>query len=196
MPAQSSSLYVLFHVPYGTPASVLKGSLQVSNGSESVVIPVSLRVWSFGWQRLSVQTGFMVDFRRLGNPLTATAMLLAHGVTPLMPPVAPAVAADGSFDEARYVAKLSPYLASDGLDLSTTRLPWLDWCASQPWQFQADSPTLLGYLTTVAKLFAANGWQAKAIAYPLDEPTTTAAERQIDALARTLHGPAPPPAFE
>ena len=187
VPAQSSSLYVLFHVPYGTPAGIYSGSLLAANGAETVTLPVTLRVWSFGWQRLSVQAAFMTEFRRLGSPATATEMLLAHGVTPLMPPVAPAVAPDGSFNEARYLAKLSPYLASGGLDLPITRLPWIGWCPSQPWRFQAYSQPLLAYLTALARLYAANGWQAKAIAYPLDEPTTTAAEHDADALARTLH---------
>ena len=46
---------------------------------------------------------------------------------------------------------------------------------------------LLDYLANVCRVFSARGWTDKLIAYPVDEPNTTSAERAADNLARTLH---------
>ena len=111
MPAHSSSLYVLFHVPYGTQAGIYTGTLHVSNGAEQVDLAVRLQVWSFGWQRLSVHTGFIVNFKTVGSDALATyAMLEQHGVTPLMPKAAPHVQANGDIAAAAYANELRPYL--------------------------------------------------------------------------------------
>ena len=72
VPSRSSSLYVLFHVPYGTAAGTYSGSLHVVNGAEQVDVPVALKVWSFGWQRLSVHTAFAVG-NNVPNPQAAYA---------------------------------------------------------------------------------------------------------------------------
>jgi hypothetical protein len=189
VPAASSSLYVLFHVPYGTPAGMYNGVLHVSNGgSEQVDLPIHLQVWSFGWKRLSVRTAFMVNFNKLGvNPIAAYAMLEEHGVTPLMPKAAPRVTSSGAFSATAYANTLRPYLGADGLDMSIARLPWLSWCPGYSWGFRPGNATLLKYLTNVLRVYKDNGWQSKAVAYPVDEPTSTAGERRVRALARTLH---------
>ena len=129
VPAGSSSLYILFHVPYGTAAGTYAGTLHVSNGTEQVDVPVSLQVYSFGWQKLSVRTAFGVNFSTLGGNLVADYKMLAdHGVTPQMPKVVPphprptAPSTPTSYERA-----LEPYLGADGLDLTTTVLPWLHW---------------------------------------------------------------------
>lgn len=188
VPSQSSSLYVLFHVPFGTTAGTYTGTLQVANGTEEVNLPVSLTVWNFGWQRLSVRTGFGVGFNDLGCDTTlAYDMLLQHGVCPLMPKLTADPTADGSIDQSRYADGLDPYLSGSGLAMPTARLPWVDWTPDYPWKFDAKSPDLLNYLTNVCRVYADNGWQKQAIAYPIDEPLNTATERKADALARTLH---------
>jgi hypothetical protein len=188
VPAGSSSLYVLFHVPFGTPAGTYAGTMQVTNGGERVDVPLQLRVWSFGWQRLSTRTGFLSNFRTFScGPLVAAAMLKEHGVTPIMPKVVPRTAANGDIAAASYANALRPYLATDGLDLATARLPWLNWSPSYPWRLRAGDTRLLNYLTQVCRVYRDNGWQSKAVAYPVDEPTSTATERKVEALARTLH---------
>jgi len=188
VPARSSSLYVLFHVPYGTAGGTYSGTLHVVNGTQKLDLPVTLRVWDFGWQKLSVRTGFMVDFNDLRcDPTVAYRMLLQHGVSPLMPKVTAKTTAGGSVDQARYASKLEPYLGSDGLDMPDSRLPWLNWTPPYSWKFNASSPQLLNYLTNICRVYKDNGWQDKAIAYPVDEPTNTATERKAQALARTLH---------
>jgi hypothetical protein len=185
--AGSSSVYVLVHVPYGTPAGSYTGHLLVANGAEQADVPVQLKVWSFGWQGLSVRTGFMANFRTFScGPLAAAAMLKEHGVTPLMPKVVPRTAANGDIAAASFAAGLRPYLGSDGLDLATARLPWLSWSPSYAWRFRAGDTRLLNYLTQVCRVYYDNGWQGKAVAYPMDEPTATE-ERKAEALARTLH---------
>ncbi len=187
VPAHSSSLYVLFHVPYGTQAGIYTGTLHVSNGAEQVDLAVRLQVWSFGWQRLSVHTGFSVGFNSLSDPVAAYAMLEQHGVTPLMPKAAPHVQANGDIAAAAYANELRPYLGADGLDMSIARLPWLGWCPGFSWKFAPGNPTLVNYLTNVLRVYQDNGWQDEAVAYPVDEPTSTGAERRADGLARTLH---------
>jgi hypothetical protein len=188
VPAGSSSLYLLFHVPYGSQAGIYRGTLQVANGSEQVAVPVNLQVWSFGWQRLSVHTGFTVNFKTVGsNALATYAMLEQHGVTPLMPKAAPHVQANGGIGATAFASELRPYLASDGLDMSIARLPWLSWCPGFSWTFKPGNATLENYLTNVLRVYQENGWQNEAVAYPVDEPTSTAAEHRAEGLARTLH---------
>ena len=186
--AKSSSLYVLFHVPYGTPGGVYAGTLHVVNGTEQVDVPLQLRVWSFGWQRLSVRTGFMLSSQNItGDPLDTYSMLQEHGVTPLAPGAYPRAAANGDIKAALYKDKLAPYLASDGLDMVTARLPWSSLWPSYSWKFSSADSRLLNYLTQVCRVYRDNGWDSKAIGYPVDEPTSTSAERQAERLARTLH---------
>ncbi len=191
VPAHSSSLYVLLHVPYDSSysaAGTYAGTLQVSNGAEKVDIRVGLKVWDFGWQRLSVHTLFGVYFNKLGGNLVDDyAMLQEHGVTAQMPKAAPRVSASGAVNAAAYVARLHPYLDSDGLDMSAIRMTWLGWAPGYAWKLKPGNAHLLNFLTNISRVFKANGWQDKLIAYPVDEPTSAAAERVADGLARTLH---------
>ena len=95
MPAHSSSLYVLLHVPYtadNANAGTYSGTLEVTNGIEKVDLSVALKVWDFGWPRLSTRTAFQVNFNNLGgNQVDDYAFLQQHGVTPLMPRATPKV---------------------------------------------------------------------------------------------------------
>ena len=188
VPAHSSSLYILFHVPYDSPAGLHSGTLQVSNGAQQVDLGVGLKVWDFGWQRLSVRTAFGVSFNTLGGNMVADyAMLQQHGVTAQMPKASPHGAASGAIKAASYVTQLRPYLDSAGLDLSFARMPWLGWSPGFAWKFQPGNAHLLTYLTNVCRVYKDNGWQDKLVAYPIDEPTSASAERLVQGLARTLH---------
>jgi hypothetical protein len=187
VPAHSSSLYVLFHVPYKTAAGTYSGGLHVVYGTQAVDIPVSLQVWGFGWSRLSVRTGFMVNFPTLANPIATYTMLEQHGVTPLMPKAAPRVQSSGAINATAYANALRPYLDADGLDMPTARLPWLNWCPAFSWKFLPGNSKLLNYLTNVCRVYKDNGWQSKLVAYPADEPTSRAGELKAQALAVTLH---------
>jgi hypothetical protein len=192
VPAHSSSLYVLLHVPYDSSCSAAgtyAGTLQVTNGTEKVYLSVSLKVWDFGWPRLSTRTAFQVNFNDLGgNLVNDYAMLQEHGVTPLMPRAVPPVTSSGAFKTTtHYLATLRPYLDTDGLDMANARMPWLRWYPDYPWKFEAGSVHLLNYLTNVCRLYKENGWQDKLVSYPVDEPTSVAQERLADRLARTLH---------
>ncbi len=191
VPAHSSSLYVLLHVPYTADneyAGNYSGTLEVTNGLEKVDLSVALKVWDFGWPRLSTRTAFQVNFNNLGgNQVDDYAFLQEHGVTPLMVRATPKVSSSGDITPTGYIARLHPYLDSDGLDMANARLPWLGWYPDYPWKFEAGNVHLLNYLTNVCRVFADNGWQDKLVAYPVDEPTSVAQERHADALARTLH---------
>ena len=186
-PAHSSSLYVLLHVPYGTTAGTYSGGLHVVYGSQTVTIPVSLRVWDFGWSRLSVRTGFVVDFPKVTNPIATYTMLEQHGVTPLMPKASPRVQSNGAINATAYADSLRPYLDADGLDMAIARMPWLSWCPSFSWKFSPGSSRLLAYLTNVCRVYKDNGWQSQLVAFPVDEPTSRSAELKAQALAVAVH---------
>lgn len=69
MPARTAALYVLVHVPYGTEPGAYSGTLRVQNGAESVELPVRLRVWDFGWTRLSTHTAFSLSTNAIKESL-------------------------------------------------------------------------------------------------------------------------------
>ena len=95
--------------------------------------------------------------------------------------------ASGAISATPYGDALEPYLGSDGLDLTITVLPWLHWWPAYSWKMHSGNTALLNYLANVCRVFSARGWTDKLIAYPVDEPNTTSAERAADNLARTLH---------
>jgi hypothetical protein len=204
VPGHSSSLYVLFHVPFGTPAGTYRGTLQLANGGEAVDLPVSLHVWAFGWRRLSTHTAFLVNLRnvmtsaqRAGVPWTRKnvgtiftsfyRMMQQHGLTPMMPNVLPRVSSNGSFDEGRYLEDVAPFLAAAGLDLPDAQIPWSNWFPHTPWRQVTGSSTLLRYLTQVSAFYKRHGWQDKAYAFMVDEPNGTSEERAAERYARVLH---------
>ena len=204
VPSYSSSLYVLFHVPYGTVAGTYYGTLHLINGEETTDLPVSLRVWSFGWQRLSTHTAFMTNMRDLQTSLQGSGlrwsgkdrqtvvtnfyrMMQQHGLTPMMPNVVPTTFDDGSFNESRYLAAIAPYLGADGLDLADAQLPWNNWFPYPTWRKDPASSSLFAYLANLCRFYAANGWQSKAYGYIVDEPGSRAEERQAEQYARLLH---------
>jgi len=202
-PAGTAAFYVLVHVPYGTPAGAYSATLHVVNGGETADLPVRLRVWDFGWKRLSTHTAFALSTRAIETSLRGSvgfsgdkkqqiltayyAMLLAHGVTPMPPNAVPGVSGDGSFNAERYAAALKPWADKSGLDFPDVQIPWYRWF---PWSMTAGSaaePGLLTYLTEVCRVFKDNGWQSKAFAYVIDEPTSTKSERAAESYAKVLH---------
>ena len=185
VPAYSSSLYVLFHVPYGTAAGIYGGTLHVTNGDESTDLAVSLQVWSFGWQRLSTHTAFMTNMRDLQTSLQGSGMrwsgkqrqtvvtnfyrmMQQHGLTPLMPNVVPNTAADGSFNAGAYQAAIAPYLGADGIDLQDAQMPWNNWFPYPSWRKDPASSSLFVYLANLCHFYADNWWQSKVYSYIVD----------------------------
>ena len=204
VPSSSSSLYVLFHVPYGAAAGTYQGTLHLTNGDESADLPVSLRVWSFGWQRLSTHTAFMTNMRDLQTSLQGSGlrwsgkdrqtvvtnfyrMMQQHGITPLMTNVVPTTSSDGSFDATKYLQDIVPYLGADGLDLPDTQLPWNNWFPYPSWRKDTASTALFTYLANLCRFYADNGWQSKVYGYIVDEPSSTSDERRAELYARLLH---------
>ena len=100
-----------------------------------------------------------------------------------MPKAAPHVQANGDINATGLCQRLRPYLDSDGLDMSIARLPWLSWCPGLLVEVQARQCELLQLPHQRLRVYQDNGWQDQAVAYPVDEPTSTAAERHADALA-------------
>jgi len=201
---RSASLYVLFHVPYGTPAGAYAGGLRVVNGSEVVDLPVTLRVRTFGWTRLSVPTAFVLNVGALGNSIAGSGvkftkqnrqtivqgafrMLQEHGITPLLVDALPKVKADGSVDAAAYLTAVEPYLGATGLNLPITQVPWCSWFPYQPWRRTPYDPRMVNYLASMSRFYRDNGWQDRFYGFYMDEPNGTAEERFVEAMAKTLH---------
>jgi hypothetical protein len=206
VPDQTTSFYLLTHVPPGTPAGDYNASLLVQDGAELHQVPFSLHVWRFGWARLTTRTGFNVNTNNLGRSLAGSGldwndaearqkvvlaaydMLARHGISSLAPLEQPKPALDGSFDAAALASTLAPYLDADGLGLTATRIPWIK---SWPWSFDnaysPTSPQLTTYLTELSSMYKQYGWQDKAYAYIMDETTTQAEERTAELYARVLH---------
>ena len=202
MPANTAALYVLVHVPYGTKAGPYTATLHVENGGETVDLPVRLRVWDFGWKRLSTHTAFSLSTNAIKASLRGSrgfsgktkrqlltaysTMLLQHGVTPMPPPATPRLSGD-SIDGAAYALDLAPWAGADGLDFPDVQIPWYRWFPESLTPSLATNAWMRSYLTGVCRVFADNGWQKKAFAYVVDEPTSTTREREAEAYAKLLH---------
>jgi hypothetical protein len=202
MPAKTAALYVLVHVPYGTKAGAYAGTLHVQNGAEAADLGVRLRVWDFGWKRLSTHTAFSLSTNAIKESLRGSrgfsaktkehlltaysTMLLQHGVTPMPPPATPRLSGD-SIDETQYAADLAPWAGADGLAFPDVQIPWYSWFPESLTPSLAATSWMRSYLTGVCRVFADNGWQEKAFAYVVDEPTSVAGERAAEAYAKVLH---------
>lgn len=204
IPGSTTPFYLLSHVPYGTAPGTYTATLQVANGGEQVEVPFSLRVWDFGWTRLSTASAFCISLANIERSIQGSGvrfsgvakrqiiaafyqMMQEHGIAPSSTGLYPKVSAGGTFDAGAYAADLEPLLGAGGLDLLNTQIPWMRWC---PWSLSHYKPSaakLQTYLTGLSRMYKAHGWDKKAYAYIVDETTTTRAERQAEALARALH---------
>jgi len=210
---ETTSFYLLTHVPDRTPGGDYGATLVVQNGADGTVeIPFALHVWPFGWHQLSTRTGFSFNQHALQASLesapgfhwdnltqrrrvlyAAFQMLQQHGISNLGPldvpnPTSPA----GSFDATKYGDSIAQYLDSadlvpGGLDMSATRIPWVRWWPWRSDSYGASSTPLLNYLTEVCKLYKDRGWQDQAYAYILDETTKHSEELAAQSYARTVH---------
>lgn len=206
---ETTSFYLLTHVPYGTPGGDYHATLIVRGGAEGAVeIPFALHVWPFGWGQLSTRTGFSFNQRALDMSLrgapgfawsnlgerrqvlyAAYQMLQQHGISSLgaLDVPNPTSSSSGRFDAAKYAGSIAPYLDANGLDMSATRIPWMRWWPSPKSAFTASSQRLMTYLTEMCAVYKSNGWDTKAYAYLMDETTKRSEELAAQSYARTLH---------
>ena len=203
-PGPTTPFYLLTHVPYGTAPGTYAATLHVVNGSETVDVPMSLRVWDFRWTSLSTQTGMAVSMSSIARSLEGSGvgfhgaarrqilvgfytMMREHGISPTTLCLYPRVSATGHFDAGAYGADIAPYLDATGVGIPDTQIPWLSWF---PWTRDRTSTSatkLQTYLTGMYRLFKARGWQKKAYTYIIDETVKTSTERYAERLARASH---------
>jgi hypothetical protein len=205
LPGSTTSFYLLTHVPYGTPPGTYAATLHVQNGTTTVDLPMTLRVWNFGWTRIDVGSSWAMSARDIGASLAGSGidftgatkrrilqpffqMMLEHGVTPNVAQVWPKVTTAGHVSDAgAFATNLTPLLGDGGLAMQDTQLPWLNWF---PWSRSSYGPSsvrIANYLADVSSVYKRHGWEKKAYAYILDEPVGAAAERKAEAYARALH---------
>ena len=108
-PGPTTPFYILVHVPLGTPPGEYTAALDVDNGgSEQVRIPFSLRVWGFGWSRISTRSAFVASQANLARSLPRNfafdgqnkatvlrnfyTMMKQHGISPTIVHYMPKVA--------------------------------------------------------------------------------------------------------
>jgi hypothetical protein len=205
VPGRTTAFYVLFHVPLGTPAGTYSGVLDVTDEGVVTPVPVHMRVWDFGWTRLSLHTGFGINEIALKNSLRDAipwssgnrAIIMAktyqmwvdHGLSPGgLNPLPRVDHTSGHITKASsWTDTLAPYLDPDGLALPDFRLPWFSFF---PWSLDtvdAHRSAVITYLTDLCAAIKARGWQRQAYAYLVDETVRTSEERQAEKLATWLH---------
>jgi hypothetical protein len=203
LPGSTTPMYILAHVPYGTPAGTYSATLHVVNGGETADLPFSLRVWGFGWREISTASAFSVNQASLKRSLAGRldlsgaakqrvltafyTMMRQHGVSPSVVHYLPKVSAVGRPGVSDYATNVAPFLDAAGVGLPDTQLPWMRWF---PWSSGTYSPgadKLDTYLTEMCRMYKERGWYRKAYAYILDETNTTSEERLAEKYAQALH---------
>jgi hypothetical protein len=208
-PGPTTPFYVLVHVPLGTEPGEYTATLRVENdvagGGEVVDIPFRLRVWSFGWQRISTRSAFAMSQENLKTSLPRRftfdgqnkadvlrnfyTMMKQHGISPTTVHYLPKVSdSSGAVAEGDWAAKVAPFLdENDGaVGVQDTQLPFLRWF---PWSRSQhpSSDAMLNYLTQMTREYKERGWHKKAYIYILDETTKRSEEKQAERYARLAH---------
>ena len=203
MPARTAALYVLVHVPYGAKPGAATATLRVENGAESVDLPVRLRVWDFGWKRLSTHTAFALSTNAIKESLRGSVGFSGARKQRLYTaychdaPAARRHADAAQRPAARLAAARStppttpptsrPTRARTASTSPTSRSPGTAGSPRASARALATSSWMRTYLTDVCRVFADNGWQKKAFAFVIDEPTSIAEERDAEKYAQLLH---------
>ena len=204
-PGPTTPFYILVHVPLDTPARVepYTATLHIDNGGEVVDIPVSLRVWNFGWTEISTRSAFGVSVRFLERSVAGHmrmnadnkvrllsafyGMMHQHGIAPSMLGVVPSVSSSGHVAAGAFANKVAPFLDANGVGLGDTQLPWVSWFPWSRGSYSPDAGKLGTYLTEMARMYKSRGWEDKAYTYILDETTRTSEERLAERYARAVH---------
>jgi hypothetical protein len=200
VPAQTTSFYVLFHVPYGTAEGDYKGTINVSEGGVVTPVPVTVHVWAFGWQKLSMSTSFQLSPTNVGDSLKGVLtwsnnmqnkvmanyykFFADYGLNPGRLAQVPVVnKSTGNATWSPFVTSAAPFLDAS----NATRVPFFNWV---PW-LNSDVPNhraaALTYLTELARVYKENGWDKKAFVYDLDEPLTVAQGKAVERMAALVH---------
>ncbi len=206
-PGPTTPFYVLVHVPQGTPPGTYAATLHVENdveGGEAQDIPFSLRVWDFGWDRISTRSAFVMNpyvikaslpkNRPFSGDFKAEVMrnfytvMKQHGISPTVVHNLPKVTNAGNVAKEDWANLVAPYLdeGAGAVGLQDNQLPFLRWF---PWS-RRDSPSssaILTYFKQMTALYKARGWDRKSYVYILDETTKRYEERQAERYARLLH---------
>ncbi len=203
-PGPTTPFYILVHVPRDTPAGTYTATLHVENGSEVRDLPFTLRVWNFGWDKISTRSAFAVSQGNIKRSLPrnfsfagqnkATVLrnfytvMQQHGISPTVVHLLPKVTNSGNTAEGEWADRVAPFLDEDdgAVGLQDNQLPFLRWF---PWS-RSKSPTsaaILSYLKQMTAVYKAHGWDRKSYVYILDETTKRSEELRAERYARLLH---------
>ena len=201
IPATTTSFFLTIHVPYDSQAGTYTGTIDVTQGSGTTAVPVSVRVWDFGWQQLSMHTAFPLSIESVMDSVRGTgasqATLLPkyyefweqHGLSPgVLFPGATVNRSTGHASTTGLAAGLSPWLNSGGpagtgfldtrLPLSLTH-PWTNW--------GSDRSRIETYVTDLVRFYRENGWAGRTYAYVVDEPMSKSSMHQAQLVGSIIH---------
>ncbi len=203
-PGPTTPFYILVHVPKDTPAGTYAATLHVENGSEVRDLPFTVRVWNFGWDKISTRSAFAVSQGNIKRSLPrnfsfngqnkATVLrnfytvMQQHGISPTVVHLLPKVTNSGNAAEGDWANRVAPFLdeADGAVGLQDNQLPFLRWF---PWS-RSKSPSsaaILSYLKQMTAVYKAHGWDRKSYVYILDETTKRSEELKAERYARLLH---------
>jgi hypothetical protein len=201
---QTTSFYVLFHVPYGTTAGTYNGTINVTDAGVVFAVPVHLRVWGFGWKQLGMRSSLTISANNVRDSLAGVLTWNAtnrqrvmynyyklfsdYGLSPGPLSEVPSTNVNtGAAGWGSYVNTVTPYLGTSGFNFSAVRLPFMNWV---PWittSVYSHASAATRYITDMVNTFKQQGWAGKAFVYNIDEPITLAEGKSVERMARFVH---------
>ena len=151
---------------------------------------MTLRVWGFGWDRISTRSAFAVSQDNLKRSLPGNrsfngeykaavlrnfySVMQQHGISPTVVHYLPRVTNSGNVAASDWATTVAPYLdeGNGAVGLQDNQVPFLRWF---PWS-RSQSPSsaaILTYLKQMTAAYKARGWDRKSYVYVLDETTKT-----------------------
>ncbi len=205
-PGPTTPFYILVHVPADVPAGEHLAKLVVDDGARTTTLDFKLRVWNFGWSRISTRTAFAMSQDNLKRSLPRNfsfngenkatvlrnfyTLMKQHGLSPTTVHYLPKVTdSSGNVRQgSAWANTVAPFLdeSAGAVGLQDNQLPLLRFF---PWS-RSQSPSwtaIRTYLTDMARIYKERGWDEKAYVYVLDETTKAWEERLAEKYARALH---------
>jgi hypothetical protein len=202
--ATSTSFFVLVHIPNGTSAGTYSGAIDVTEPGGTTSVPVSVQVFSFGWDRLSMHTSLGLNPLNIKkslrgalpwNDATENALLAKyykfwaeHGVSPTILQPLPTHSSSGSAPTNDLADGLSPWLDGGGLDgqgFLDTQFPLRDRFPYPNWS--ADRGRIETYVADMVRFYQSHGWGGRTYAYVIDEPRKPSQIRLAEKYAQIIH---------
>ncbi len=167
-------------------------------------MPVSVQVFGFGWDRLSMHTSLGINPLNIEKSLRGALpwngatenLLLAkyykfwaeHGLSPTILEPLPQHSSSGAAPTNDLATGLSPWLDGGGLDgqgFLDTQFPLRDHFPYGDWN--GDRGRIETYVADMVRFYQSHGWGGRTYAYVIDEPRKPAKIRLAEKYAQIIH---------